>query len=82
MAGQTKTMNPLEAFHKKGSTWTLHEPIWAHWKSYLASYRLVILIARKVRTLELLHLDPALTQGNFIRIALFPLPGLARDGKS
>ena len=39
-------MNPLEAFHKKGSTWTLYGAIWAHWKTYLASYRLVILIAQ------------------------------------
>ena len=39
-------MNPLEAFLKKGSTWTLYGPIWAHWKTYLASYRLVIFIAQ------------------------------------
>ena len=39
-------MDSLEAFHKKGSTWTLYGPIWAHWKAYLASYRLVNLIAQ------------------------------------
>ena len=46
MAGKTKTVDSLEAFLKKGSTWTLYGPIWAHWKAYLASYRLVILIAQ------------------------------------
>ena len=46
MAGKSKTVNPLEAFHKKGFMWTLYGSIWAHWKAYLASYRLVILIAQ------------------------------------